>query len=106
MAYTPEERRAYDKQWSKANRAKRQALNNRWRHKRAAWLREFKAQQKCNRCGENHPATLQFHHVDGKRKESAVGTAAPKWSEERILKEIAKCEILCANCHAREHYKS
>ena len=25
------------------------------------------------------------------------------WSKKRILAEAAKCEVLCANCHAKHH---
>ena len=60
---------------------------------------------KCNRCSENHPATLQFHHTDPNVKEFCLSDAHKNgWNDQRILDEIAKCEILCANCHAKEHW--
>jgi hypothetical protein len=45
---------------------------------------------------------LHFHHRDPKQKEFNVG----EWirngvSLERLKAEIAKCDALCANCHAR-----
>lgn len=61
---------------------------------------------RCNRCQESHPATLQFHHIDPNIKEFSINEAF-KQSRSRkvILDEIRKCEILCANCHAKEHWQ-
>jgi hypothetical protein len=71
------------------------------------WLNEMKTKLKCEQCGENHPATLHFHHTDSTQKEKSVSNAAAQgWSITRIEKEIAKCVVLCANCHAKEHYAS
>src|SRR5690606_24270514 len=58
-----------------------------------------------NRCPEKHAATLQFHHKNTNEKEFAVGEAiCLGYSIKRIKTEIEKCEILCANCHFKEHY--
>lgn len=66
-------------------------------------LRENKA---CIKCGENHPACLDFHHRDPSEKEAQLSNVAVEkgWSKERILDEVAKCDILCANCHRKHHY--
>lgn len=69
------------------------------------WLKELKTKLCCNRCSENHPATLQFHHTDPTIKEIAISkTIRLGWNKSRILEEIEKCEILCANCHSIEHW--
>jgi hypothetical protein len=69
-----------------------------------AWFVELKTELACNRCGENHPACLQFHHRDPSTKELGIADAIRRaWSRARVLREIAKCEGLCANCHAKHH---
>lgn len=67
------------------------------------WFKELKSQLKCERCGENHIACLEFHHKDPKEKEFVIGQFRNK-SKEVILKEIDKCIVLCANCHRKEHW--
>lgn len=54
----------------------------------------------CEECGENRIATLQFDHIDLKTKDFTIGKKAHISSLEKIKKEIAKCRVLCANCHA------
>jgi hypothetical protein len=42
---------------------------------------------------------MDFDHVSGK-KENNVGTmVAHGWNRDRVLAEIAKCDLVCANCH-------
>jgi hypothetical protein len=72
---------------------------------KAEWWREYKKTLKCNRCPENHPACLQFHHSDPTQKEVTVSQVVRWWSIRRIMEEVAKCEVLCANCHAKEHWR-
>lgn len=59
---------------------------------------------KCQECGFSHPAALQFHHRDPEQKEFSLSTktfAMPKkFPWERVLIEIQKCDLLCANCHS------
>jgi hypothetical protein len=69
------------------------------------WFRAYKSQLKCSRCSETHPACLQFHHADPTLKEFSVGPSAlTGLSLARIQQEIAKCIVLCANCHLKEHW--
>jgi 5-methylcytosine-specific restriction endonuclease McrA len=51
---------------------------------------------KCTRCGTI--ANLQFDHIDRHTKEFPV---SKMWSlsEKRFWAEIAKCQILCNECH-------
>lgn len=80
----------------KANRTRRQAAI-------AAWYRELKRELVCA-CGEDHPACIVFHHPDPAAKEISVSDAVRRgWGRDRILAEIAKCEVVCANCHAKRH---
>jgi hypothetical protein len=55
----------------------------------------------CVDCGESDVRLLEFDHVRG-IKESDISTLVPvgmAW--QRIVREIAKCEVKCANCHRR-----
>jgi hypothetical protein len=47
-----------------------------------------------------------FHHADPETKETTVAEAVRRgFGRKRLLAEIAKCEVLCANCHAKHHAK-
>lgn len=69
------------------------------------WLAEYKLTLCCESCGENHPATLDFHHHDPSHKDSEVSDLVGRASLDKIKSEIAKCTILCANCHRKLHYR-
>lgn len=61
---------------------------------------------KCKKCGENHPAVLDFHHRDPNTKKNTISNL--KWSGcslEQLKLEINKCDILCSNCHRILHYE-
>ena len=59
---------------------------------------------KCCKCGYSDKASLDFHHLRNKDKTIAqlIRNAA---SFDTIDLEIAKCEVICANCHRKEHLK-
>ena len=58
---------------------------------------------KCIKCGYDRcDRALGFHHRDPSKKDFQIGSGAPKsWS--RIVKELKKCDLLCANCHLEKH---
>lgn len=100
-----EYQKSYHKKWYKQNKEERKAKIRQRRDEIAKWFEEYKSKLKCETCPENHPATLDFHHIDPKQKDLKVSRALINgWSKERILKEIAKCKVLCANCHRKLHY--
>lgn len=111
-AKDPRQRRATWNAWyarTKEARREKEAPRIRRNDKRrrgelASWYAELKSQLVCARCGEAHPACLQFHHEDPATKEIAVAEAMNRaYSRARILREIAKCTVLCANCHIKHH---
>lgn len=71
------------------------------------FLRSLKT--KCSRCGyDRNPSALDFHHPD-KNKDAEIAVLAKRYlstkQKEKLLVEIEKCELLCANCHREEHHK-
>jgi hypothetical protein len=68
------------------------------------WFEGLKSSVSCLRCGFSHPAAIQFHHRDPKQKDMEIYLAVRKgWGKERILRELEKCDPLCANCHFIVH---
>lgn len=58
---------------------------------------------KCEKCGwTGDQAALQFHHKNPKEKDFIIGNVANK-SWGRLVIEVKKCVLLCANCHMIEH---
>ena len=58
----------------------------------------------CVKCGYNKcPAALDYHHIDPSKKDINFVTAK-HWSWKRLVEELKKCVLLCANCHREEEY--
>lgn len=101
-----EKQKAWKRQHYQQNKKSYADLQQRVRDGIKQFVLELKSGKECVRCGEDHIACLDFHHKDENKKEFGIADAVTdKVSKKRILKEIQKCEILCANCHRKEHYK-
>lgn len=61
----------------------------------------------CVDCGETDPIILEFDHVgEAGTKEFNISDAARAgYGIAKIKKEIAKCEVRCANCHRKKTYE-
>jgi len=57
----------------------------------------------CVFCLDSRPEVLQFHHRDPKSKSFAIYKYGSRDLSE-IKLEIAKCDLMCANCHTSLHY--
>ncbi|WP_135303533.1 homing endonuclease associated repeat-containing protein [Haloarcula amylovorans] len=96
-----------DQRWHYKNREwnGRRTLDRRARHR--AWVHERKRDSDgCTRCDETDPACLDYHHRDEADKEMTVSEMVTHgYSKAKLRAEMAKCDILCANCHRKEHYE-
>lgn len=56
---------------------------------------------KCCICGHTFPQEVfEFHHLNPKNKEFSLGKIRSNcFSWERIVNELRKCVMACANCH-------
>ena len=91
----------------------RSADNKRYRHKNIEKVRQHQ-RDKSNRkrqivydhyknnpcviCGESRIPCLQLDHIDPSTKKFSLGKCVNK-TVEAIYEEIAKCRVVCANCH-------
>lgn len=65
------------------------------------WGRSLKAGKPCADCGGTFdPVAMQWDHLPGFSKEGNVGDLVRRHNRRKVLEEIEKCELVCANCHA------
>lgn len=98
---------AAQKKHYQENKASYAARSRKTMNKRRKELKaitdEIKGSTPCQDCGiKYHPYVMEFAHngdkVDGVSRMVNSGIAL-----ERIMTEIAKCDIVCANCHRIRH---
>jgi 5-methylcytosine-specific restriction endonuclease McrA len=110
-----EEIKEYQRDYRKKN--KERITKSRRAYQRSVYLKQrvvrrlafiYRAGGRCVVCGESDPSVLQFHHRDQADKKFELGRALNagatlKYPIEVMLEELAKCDLLCANCHTRRH---
>jgi hypothetical protein len=102
---TSEAERAYRRSYvsdPERKRERKRALVS----KRFAAIADMKVKMGCADCGYNaHPQALEFDHLpDFEKTESISEMIRRGRSMALILAEIAKCEVVCANCHRVRTY--
>ena len=72
------------------------------------WFKEEKlkdANKGCVYCGYvGHPDEFDYHHRDSSTKITTVADMVGRFSRQTITEEKAKCDFICKDCHAKEHY--
>jgi hypothetical protein len=63
-------------------------------------------QRPCEDCGcSYHPWVMELDHRNGTTKIAAVANLVSKGcTDARLLEEIGKCDVVCANCHRMRTY--
>ena len=73
---------------------------------RGAWLRRLKTGRPCTDCRQVFdPQVMQWDHLPGSEKLCDISGSWTGRTEEEILTEIAKCELVCTNCHTIRTFK-
>lgn len=67
------------------------------------YLRSYLMLHSCVDCGEKDIEVLEFDHIDRDNKGGNIGDLLTNnATPARLVKEILKCEVRCANCHRRK----
>lgn len=109
-------------EYIKKNPAKRKRAVNNWKKKQprekfriyerrnydrlAKIIRDAK-NVPCADCGIKYPSyVMDFDHRDPSTKIACVSKLANSNSAKKLMLEIAKCDVVCANCHRIRTYSS
>lgn len=86
-----------NKEYYKAKRAKQRVE-----------LREYIQKLKevpCKDCGVEYPYyVMHFDHI-GQDKEGTISRMVANGQTVKVKAEVAKCEVVCANCHAERTHQ-
>lgn len=79
--------------------ARRSEYHSQYKVGRAQETRDFKESNPCADCGGFFPHyVMDFDHVRGV-KSGGIAQGARNWPKAKLAEEIAKCDLVCANCH-------
>jgi hypothetical protein len=100
--------REYMRRWYKEHRelhiARVQVTTRRRRSSLRQQINVLK-QRPCADCGVQYPPyVMQFDHVAGEKFDDICTMRRRLLGWNTILAEIAKCDVVCSNCHASRTY--
>ena len=103
----------FDHHWRSPESFNKRCDNNKTRkanfsNKVSAWVDKKKLHKGCQHCGyKKHAVALVYHHTDPSTKKGDISTMHKNTFSrfKKIVLEIWKCIVLCANCHNVEHQR-
>lgn len=106
----PNAQRAFQADWvarkRDADREAARAIERDRKRERIERIDAIKASTPCADCGGRfHPVAMDFDHVAGDKTLGISEMVRGRYSWQRIEVEIAKCEIVCSNCHRVRTYE-
>jgi hypothetical protein len=91
----------YQKLWWQRNRERHMRNTRKNKAKRREFIYTNFKSKPCMDCGGSFPPEcMQFDHRPGTIKSFSVSSHGLSKSLDKLLAEIEKCDVVCANCHA------
>lgn len=101
QAWCKDCRRLYDRAYHARNAQKRRRQVRERRQRLVELNGNLKASRPCADCGGRfHPAAMEWDHLPGTEKLDDISTLARTGKTRQFHRELEKCELVCANCHA------
>ena len=98
-----EDRRACAKRYYDRDPKRQVRRSKAFNQKRARQIQELIATEKqkpCTDCKQTFPnECMDFDHVRGQKRFNVGNMKYTGYAIKTVLTEIAKCELVCANCH-------
>lgn len=94
----------YSKKYYEDDKAKAKLRTKTTKQRNRAMWEAFKATLSCTLCGEKHPATFDFHHLVRSKDNIKIHKILTNGAFKKLPAELAKCVVLCANCHRIGHW--
>jgi hypothetical protein len=102
----PEKQKAAQKAWYEKNKELTYLRSLNSKEKRKNLVREIKESSPCKDCKMSYPYyVMHFDHINSSNKVNKVSSIIHTSSLKNILKEIKKCDLVCANCHSVRTWK-
>jgi hypothetical protein len=99
-----EKRNATNRASYHRNKEKRQKKNRENKATAKEKWKAFKSTLSCVQCGQNHPAVLDFHHIERHPSNRKVNKLLTNKAYKKAAEEVKKCIVLCSNCHRIHHH--
>lgn len=85
--------------WKKKRKLAKSLVDNYSQKEKCEFIRRAK-QKSCMDCGVSHPTwIMDFDHRGEKIKKFTLATSHLSKTMNQIIEEIAKCDVVCSNCH-------
>jgi len=103
---TQRQRASFVWSWPKGGDSPRLAAKTEIRLRQVELLTRLRSVP-CLDCGNTFPTVvMEFDHRDARTKRALVAHMPGRASDRRILDEVAKCDVVCSNCHSPPHLRA
>lgn len=100
-----EQQREAARRWARSNRTKNNDLRTKYRKRNQIIANAFK-DVPCADCGKQYPpCVMDFDHADSIKVDGVAKMIHKAVPIEKLVEEILKCDVVCANCHRIRTHK-